>query len=638
MSINGSQRLHRISVEKIAGCDFKKVIITAKKHVRLASAQSKKEVFSQTAFHCAAYECMAHCIMCTQKEGKVSIWNNLFMDVKSKKNPNPKKILWSNIIDCNLDLVLSIDTSWKYDMRRITRKILQSDSNSRRIGDGASTQSIFSHDPQALISRSSLQHDFESLSVGDVVADNNTDHKEAMMEDDNDMELNGDAMDLDDEEKEVVDEELVLELDPLNAMPVMNSMLNTLDALNKHFSDKEDGKKIYKNGKGEWSEAMPDWMRGILQTLRNEEQHQNIHYFIAKLILNRPLIFEPFAADFFEPLIDLFVTESVNNWGFHYFLRDICELFLFKWKSFVPDSMLLAAQRFINHCILCVADFGDGVSKTRKVQQNVNFVKLLLVKWKDIETVDKQHIKKLLSVDIKWKQDMDQLAVGNMVLMQYTNRDETASKVIPCQIVNRVQKGDIISYRIKLPGNRELGDVQQKQFRKRDLRLERRAGLWIIDALIEANFPAFNPTKDVVANISDPLDVDVFFSAFCSNFACRSKPVWKTASKVFGDLLRKEFENEQNDPEFIPSFSETKYVEQIKKIIKRTVRDDLPKAIEMMQRIAVEYPKFLDYDLLKPVLGSLGHTPISCLTDSVSLFAKYVADDVDPEVAIWFVV
>ena len=106
-------------------------------------------------------------------------------------------------------------------------------------------------------------------------------------------------------------------------------------------------------------------------------------------------------------------------------------------------------------------------TKSDKIQQNVNFVKLLLVKWKDIETVDKQHIKKLLSVDIEWKQDMDQLAVGNMVLMQYTNRDETASKVIPCQIVNRVQKGDIISYRIKLPGNRELGDVQQKQFRKR---------------------------------------------------------------------------------------------------------------------------------------------------------------------------
>ena len=57
----------------------------------------------------------------------------------------------------------------------------------------------------------------------------------------------------------------------------------------------------------------------------------------------------------------------------------------------------------------------------------------------------------------------------------------------------------------------------------------------------------------------------------------------------------------------------------------------------MMQRIAVEWPRFLDHDLLKPVLGTLGRIDARTLTDSVSLFAKYVADEVDPEVAIWFV-
>ena len=60
--------------------------------------------------------------MCTQKEGKVKIWNMLFTETKKEKN-----VFWANIIDRNAELLLSIDTAWKYDLRRIKRKFLQSD-------------------------------------------------------------------------------------------------------------------------------------------------------------------------------------------------------------------------------------------------------------------------------------------------------------------------------------------------------------------------------------------------------------------------------------------------------------------------------------------------------------------------------
>ena len=104
-----------------------------------------------------------------------------------------------------------------------------------------------------------------------------------------------------------------------------------------------------------------------------------------------------------------------------------------------------------------------------------------------------------------------------------------------------------------------------------------------------------------------------------------SKPVWKTAVKVYGDMLRKEEENIKKSPSFKASFSIAGCVERIKKIISSTVQSDLPKAIEMMHRIGNEFPEFLDSKLIQPVLGSLAHINSSCLTDSISLFAKYVS-------------
>ena len=152
--------------------------------------------------------------------------------------------------------------------------------------------------------------------------------------------------------------------------------------------------------------------------------------------------------------------------------------------------------------------------------------------------------------------------------------------------------------------------------------------------MVEANFPAFDKDEDKFNN--DGLDIGTFFQAFCSGFTCHSTPVWKAAAKVYGDLLRKEDENTKISASFTTSFSVQGCMEQIKKIISKIIGSDLPKAIEIMHRIGNEYPEFLDYQLIQNILGSLGHIPIQCLTDSISLFAKYVSvENPDPEVAIW---
>ena len=73
--------------------------------------------------------------------------------------------------------------------------------------------------------------------------------------------------------------EYVLELDPLNAMPTMTSMLQAIDALYFSF------RKEWKTG------VMPKWMQGLKEKLEENDilqSHPNIRWFIAKIIVNKP--------------------------------------------------------------------------------------------------------------------------------------------------------------------------------------------------------------------------------------------------------------------------------------------------------------------------------------------------------------
>ena len=83
------------------------------------------------------------------------------------------------------------------------------------------------------------------------------------------------------------------------------------------------------------------------------------------------------------------------------------------------------------------------IQNKEKVTQNVNYIKLLLTKWKGIETVQKINIYRLLSVDVK-KQDAENLSVGDKILMEYLNKTKSSTKVIPCEITKVTKKKKII--------------------------------------------------------------------------------------------------------------------------------------------------------------------------------------------------
>ncbi len=120
-----------------------------------------------------------------------------------------------------------------------------------------------------------------------------------------------------------------------------------------------------------------------------------------------------------------------------------------------------------------------------------------------------------------------------------------------------------------------------------DFKLERRAGIFVLDALVESGRPAFHEKMDSRGG----LDIQKFFQAFASNITIKNRPVWKAASKVFGTILRKEEESAAEDARFVRSFSRIECISSVRSIVtKQLMGSDLAKAVEVMHRIANEYP------------------------------------------------
>ena len=84
------------------------------------------------------------------------------------------------------------------------------------------------------------------------------------------------------------------------------------------------------------------------------DTHPNVQIFIAKVLLNRPKVFAPYAQQWLGPLLELACDERAlarPGAGVHYFMRDLCFLFV-AWAdsgAAVPDSLREqeAASRFV---------------------------------------------------------------------------------------------------------------------------------------------------------------------------------------------------------------------------------------------------------------------------------------------------
>ena len=117
-------------------------------------------------------------------------------------------------------------------------------------------------------------------------------------------------------DSKVAEKDLELEMDALNQNPAMPVLLKLLMHLHTSVSPPKPGDK------------MPSWMQEMYDKMSAPDTHVNIRLFIAKLVINRPQVFEPFGEHWWKPLSLLLVDSPSFGSGINYFVQDLCILLL----------------------------------------------------------------------------------------------------------------------------------------------------------------------------------------------------------------------------------------------------------------------------------------------------------------------
>lgn len=77
---------------------------------------------------------------------------------------------------------------------------------------------------------------------------------------------------------------------------------------------------------------MPSWMAALHKSFNDGRTHKNIRLFIARLIVNRSKVFQPFARFWLVPLAQLVVGGDSGGVGIHYFVVDVMVTIL-SWST-----------------------------------------------------------------------------------------------------------------------------------------------------------------------------------------------------------------------------------------------------------------------------------------------------------------
>ena len=138
------------------------------------------------------------------------------------------------------------------------------------------------------------------------------------------------------------------------------------------------------------------------------------------------------------------------RFGFHYILRDICNLFFKEWKDFEPPCHTGSpATKLINHLVSVAGDTGNGIRKTKKIPENVHLIQRLMTKWKTF-AINKRLILDFLDFEAPAK------TIGEVVVGKEVQVKRKGVAVLG-KITARLQETFTVEY---------LGGIQEKSVDK----------------------------------------------------------------------------------------------------------------------------------------------------------------------------
>eukprot|EP00939_MAST-03C_sp_MAST-3C-sp1_P003097 g3097.t1 len=172
--------------------------------------------------------------------------------------------------------------------------------------------------------------------------------------------------------------ESIFELDELNSHPCMVVILRVLDRMKELFH-------VASNTEEKCTD-MPKWMRSMHTAYTRSTASLNTKLLICKVVLNRPEMFEAFTNQWLKPCLDCALAlearagTSCLVGGFHSFYREMCWMFVTRWRECVPStsSDIVSASNFVKLLFNC--SFDNNVSVRRS---NIELIVALLGKWKD---------------------------------------------------------------------------------------------------------------------------------------------------------------------------------------------------------------------------------------------------------------
>ena len=270
--------------------DYKALVKISFHHAQqIGVGKGRDQLVSYLDFLMSAFNCIVAILTLTQVSDK-------FLKLVLTEKPNKGQFLWKNIIDTTELWEFSMETNFvsvakDSTVTALTAVSAGSASSSQRMGLLSSqylADSSLSPDVGPSVPAGESKHDPEDQDVamaGDVKTDN-----EAAAAGGGEGAAAADGP--------------MFELDPINQHPCMAGFLRVFDFLHRLHHET-------------WGDAnnIPIGVSHVYNKLKEPGVHSNIKWFLAKIIINRWELFQPYAALFLEPLVDLATAPAQLNGG-----------------------------------------------------------------------------------------------------------------------------------------------------------------------------------------------------------------------------------------------------------------------------------------------------------------------------------
>ncbi|XP_065180580.1 DNA-dependent protein kinase catalytic subunit-like [Sycon ciliatum] len=355
-------------------------------------------------YHCAAHRCLVAIIMCTQTKQQ---FYHVFL---FKEDRAKNQLVWDNIIDVGRQYDFSLEMEAPVAKKATSRLTV---IRQKRVEQSSGLGQAFL--PRYIASQyladSSLgdevsQYDFTKTSQSwarAAAASSASSSPQSLSDGTSPPGAAGSTAIAGDASSGGEDSALeleLLEMDELNRHECMNSLLSLLDHMHvKKINPELPEDKI--------ALEMPSWMSAIHQRLSDTSSKTNVLLFVAKLIVNRPQLFEPYARFWLCPLMELILSNRIasgiasagasgaGSGGINNMVVDIIVTLLSWSNTAIPNES--HTERELSSRLLDFLMRNINHGNRSVLRNNLAIVKALVECWKECITVPTEAVCALLS-------------------------------------------------------------------------------------------------------------------------------------------------------------------------------------------------------------------------------------------------